>query len=411
MDSQFPLDSPFPIDFVLLWVDGGDPAWRAKKAKYLPEVKLDDPSNGEQRYRDWDLLRHWFRGVEKFAPWVRSIFFVTDDQWPEWLNKDAPKLVCTSHRDFIPEDCLPTFNSNAIEMNLWRINGLSEHFVEFNDDTFLLRPISEDAFFHNGLPVIEPRLAPVVAFYPNRPVSYFFLHEAAIVNQHFSRVPAYGKNFWKWICPWKIGFKLAFWNLLFSFFEPCPGFADPHLPFFCLKSTIEKIATLEPDLFNYVSGNRFRTDRDIGPRLFRDWQLASGRFWPRRISKIGMHCSIIPREIDRLCDTIANQRRSMVCANDIGYLSEKDFSWSGRLQKGAALDFVKNRFDILLDISTETTYPVHYVQLSSVASYKVGRYIETDLRYDLLIDTKEDNSIAYLITQINVYLSKIKIKH
>ena len=93
------------------------------------------------------------------------------------------------------------------------------------------------------------------------------------------------------------------------------------------------------------------------------------------------------------------------------FFSEKDFSWSGRLQKGAALDFVKNRFDILLDISTETTYPVHYVQLSSVASYKVGRYIENDLRYDLLIDTKEDNSIAYLITQINVYLSKIKIKH
>lgn len=92
------------------------------------------------------------------------------------------------------------------------------------------------------------------------------------------------------------------------------------------------------------------------------------------------------------------------------FFSQKDFSWSGNLQKGSAVPFTKERFDILLDINNDTSYPLLYVLLLSKASYKVGRFIETDLRYDLMLDTKEDNTIEFLITQINVYLSKIRVK-
>ena len=62
------------IDFVIAWVDGNDPAWRAEKDKY--DLR---PSKGsaEVRFRDWNNLRYWFRGVEKFAPWVRKVHFVT----------------------------------------------------------------------------------------------------------------------------------------------------------------------------------------------------------------------------------------------------------------------------------------------------------------------------------------------
>ena len=92
------------------------------------------------------------------------------------------------------------------------------------------------------------------------------------------------------------------------------------------------------------------------------------------------------------------------------YFSSNDFTWTGRLQRGKAYDFAKERFDILLDLTTVTIYPIHYVELLSKASYKVGRYIENDLRYDLLIDIKKENTIVYLITQINVFLTKIKVK-
>lgn len=317
---------PSDIDFVLLWVDGGDPAWRAKKKKYLPDGDPDDTSTGEQRYRDWNLLRYWFRGVEKFAPWVRKVFFVTDDQWPNWLDKCAPKLVCTSHRDFIPEECLPTFNSAAIEMNLRRINGLSERFVEFNDDTFIVRPVSKDAFFHHGLPVEEPHLEPVIAQYPNRPLDYFLLTETSVINHHFGANQISRAGLWKWIAPWQIGLRRTFWNLLFAFLKPCPGYADPHLPFSVLKSTLSAIEQAEPDLVHDVSMRTFRSDFDVGPRLFRDWQLAAGRFWPRRLSSIGAYHRIDAAGIDGLCDAIVRQRNPLICANDVGPLSTEEFT-------------------------------------------------------------------------------------
>lgn len=91
------------------------------------------------------------------------------------------------------------------------------------------------------------------------------------------------------------------------------------------------------------------------------------------------------------------------------YFSSKDFTWSGRLQKGKAFDFSKKDFDILFDLTTETSYPIKYVALTSRASYKIGRFIENDPQYDLMIDTKKENTIEYLITQINVYLTQIKV--
>ena len=174
------------IDFVLLWVDGNDPAWRAKKARYSP-VEASTANVGDERYRDWGLLRYWFRGVEKFAPWVRKVFFVTDDQWPDWLNFNAPKLVRVRHSDFMPPECLPTFCSRAIEVSLVHLADLSEQFVLFNDDMFLCNQVYPEDFFRHGLPVDEATLDPVVATYPLRPVSYAMLNETAVVNRHCER--------------------------------------------------------------------------------------------------------------------------------------------------------------------------------------------------------------------------------
>ena len=61
------------IDFVITWVDGEDPIWQEEKAKYS-DVGSD---KRKSRFRDWDQLRFWFRAVEKFAPWVNKIHFVT----------------------------------------------------------------------------------------------------------------------------------------------------------------------------------------------------------------------------------------------------------------------------------------------------------------------------------------------
>ena len=87
------------IDFVVLWVDGNDPEWRAEKAKYQGAVTGD--SNSVNRFRDWGLMPYWFRAVEKFTPWVHKIHFVTCGHVPEFLNLDHPKLSHVSHSDFL----------------------------------------------------------------------------------------------------------------------------------------------------------------------------------------------------------------------------------------------------------------------------------------------------------------------
>ena len=72
------------IDFVLPWVDGNDKEWIDLKRKYESSVEILSKSNPEvndaSRYRDYGLLKYWFRGVDRFAPWVNRVFFVTCGQ-------------------------------------------------------------------------------------------------------------------------------------------------------------------------------------------------------------------------------------------------------------------------------------------------------------------------------------------
>ncbi len=108
-------------------MDGSDPDWLAQRREYQPGRGELTP--GESRYRDWDNLQYWFRGVEKFAPWVNKIYFVTWGHVPKWLNTAHEKIQIVKHEDFMAPAYLPTFNINSIELNLHRIKGLSEHFV------------------------------------------------------------------------------------------------------------------------------------------------------------------------------------------------------------------------------------------------------------------------------------------
>lgn len=137
------------IDFVITWVDPEDPEWIAEKALYT-DTNANNTDN--VRYRNWDTLRYWFRGVEQYAPWVHKIFFVTYGHLPQWLNTRNPKLNIIKHSDYIPGAYLPTFNSHVIENHMHLIPGLSDRFVYFNDDMFIVRKTHPTDFFKQGKP-------------------------------------------------------------------------------------------------------------------------------------------------------------------------------------------------------------------------------------------------------------------
>ena len=145
----------FPIDAVYTWVDGGDPAWQARKAEALGDNdwvgRVSEQTANNSRFVSRDELRYSLRALHCFAPWVRRIFLVTDDQVPAWLDTEHPQITVVSHREIFGDTGrLPTFNSQAIESRLHRIPGLSEHFLYLNDDVFLGRPVTPDLFFTSG---------------------------------------------------------------------------------------------------------------------------------------------------------------------------------------------------------------------------------------------------------------------
>ena len=90
------------IDIVITWVDGNDPEWRSEKNKTrYDKEQLAETDDREERFRDWENLRYWFRGIENCAPWVRKVHFVTWGHLPEWLNTKHPKLNIVRHTEYI----------------------------------------------------------------------------------------------------------------------------------------------------------------------------------------------------------------------------------------------------------------------------------------------------------------------
>ncbi|MET8330558.1 stealth family protein [Streptomyces sp. NPDC005181] len=147
-----PEDVRFPIDVVYTWVDGSAPEWQQRRNAFGPGGYHSESANAA-RYISRDELLYSLRALEQNAPWVRHIYVVTDRQRPTWLNDRSSRITVVDHSEiFSDPTALPTFNSHAIESQLHHIEGLSEHFLYFNDDMFLGCPVTPQNFFlSNGM--------------------------------------------------------------------------------------------------------------------------------------------------------------------------------------------------------------------------------------------------------------------
>ncbi len=142
------------IDLVYLWVNGNDPVWMAKRDACIGRATSTE-GNCKGRYADNDELKYSLRSVEKYAPWIRRIFIVTDNQVPEWLDLSNPKIQIVDHTEILPPESLPCFNSRIIEHHLHKIPGLAEHFLFANDDMLINKAVTPATFFaDDGLPII-----------------------------------------------------------------------------------------------------------------------------------------------------------------------------------------------------------------------------------------------------------------
>lgn len=299
------------IDFVITWVDGNDPAWRAQKKTYNPNTGTDDD---EIRYRDMDLLKYWFRGVEKYAPWVRKIHFITWGHLPEWLNVNHPKLHIVRHEDYIPGEYLPTFNSNVLEIYMHKIKDLSEHFVYFNDDCFVIDEVKESHFFKNGKPCDMLAFQPIVANPSNPVMSHLYMNNSLVLCKYFNKrenIKKHPGNYFK------IGYPpmYFFYNLLELAFPLYTGFYTVHGPSPYCKKTFEEIWDKEKEALESMSNNRFRSTTDLTPYLFREWQKLTDNFVPTNLHWYFKYFNI-SKENEKLVKTITKHKKKMICIND-----------------------------------------------------------------------------------------------
>ncbi|GGY31130.1 stealth family protein [Streptomyces omiyaensis] len=278
----------FPVDVVYTWVDGADPAWLRRRAEFSGEGYHAEAANAA-RYLSRDELRYSLRSLHMYAPWVRNIYLVTDDQTPEWLDTGAPGLKVVPHRDvFRSPELLPTFNSHAIESQLHHIEGLSEHFLYFNDDVMLGNEVTPgDFFLANGLTKFFPSSALVP------------LGERTVDDPP---VAAAGKNNRRLI-------QERYGAVLVQKMK--------HMPHPLRRSVLTEIETEFAEEYRLTEANRFRSidDISISSSLHHYYAFHTGRAVPSQLPYSYLDLTH-PWTETRLGRLLAARDRTVFCVND-----------------------------------------------------------------------------------------------
>ncbi len=309
------------IDVVLTWVDQNDPAWQAEKRKYEPrqeQAAADWSVTGDERYRDWDGARYVLRSIDEFMPWVHRVHFVTWGHLPEWLDTSAPKLNVVRHEDMMDAKYLPTFNSSAIMLNLCHIDGLAEQYVNFNDDTFAIKPTVPEDFFLNGKPRDMACISPQPIL--RDVIRNVELNNLEIINDHFS-IDDIRRNKKKWLDFRNYG-PYALRTMLFMRYSTIIGIFEPHIPNSHLRSVALELWEKEFEAHDVTCKNRFRSKLDISEWVQRQWQLVSGNFEPRS-HKFGQLVSA--SNLDAVRDILWKSKCKLVCINDDNSVTAENF--------------------------------------------------------------------------------------
>ncbi|EGG19013.1 putative glycophosphotransferase [Cavenderia fasciculata] len=136
------------IDAVYTWVNGSDPIHIEKRTQRSGNSRYSQPGNN--RFRDLMGLKYSLRSLKKYAPWIRRVHVVADDQYPSWFDTNNDEINFIFHRDYFPNvEDVPTFNSNGIEANFFNLpdDQVADCFIYFNDDIFVGSPIEPKDFW------------------------------------------------------------------------------------------------------------------------------------------------------------------------------------------------------------------------------------------------------------------------
>lgn len=302
------------IDIVIPWVNGQDKIWQKKAIKYMENFD-------EKRYRDWDILRYVLRSIEKYSPWIHKVYLVTDNQRPTWLNEKYKKIKVIDHEQIIPQKYLPTFNSNVITLNLYKIKELSEKFIIMNDDLFFSAPTKVTDFFKNGLPCdffVESPVLGEISWHKT------VLNGVILINQKFSKRKFMKEHFNKYfsVLYGKNNLKTLF-SLPYNLYT---GFFSDHGPQSYLKKSFEAVWKIYKEQLEENNTHRVRqSGEDIPDYLVRYYQLVTGNFQPRKVKNRTMYYPIGSKNFNEINDSLKKQKYQSIVLNDDEIITVDDF--------------------------------------------------------------------------------------
>lgn len=260
LPSRPPEEPSFPIDVVYTWVNDEDPAWRARYTEALRDFDPDElagQSASPARFRNRDELRYSLRSLARNARFVRRVYVVTAGQVPAWLARDVPNLRVVPHEEILPPECLPTFNSHAIETALHRIEGLAEHYLYLNDDFFFGRGCQPSTFFTpDGLTKLFPDRRATVPTGPASPLD--------------RPVDSASKNTR---------------DLMDAEFDLCIAYKMQHTPYPQRRSVVAEMEERFPAVFKQTAHNTFRhyTDVNVASCFSHYYAYATGTAVPAQV--------------------------------------------------------------------------------------------------------------------------------
>ena len=268
------------MDVVITYVNGLDSVWQSDYEKYTNTPIL------EKRFRDWGTLKYLLRGIETHMPFIRNVYLVVshESQVPEWA--DCSNLHIVLHKDIIPAEFLPVFNSTAIEMFLHRIEGLDEEYLYFNDDMFPVSDCKPEDFFRNGKGVIG-------------------------MKKHLFATGMYKKQ-----CRNSCNFAKRALGMFSSWLFLRPQ----HICSPMLKSLCEELFhNCEKEIMNTVT--RLREDKNLNQYIFLDYMYYKGAIVNENISK--KHFSVAIASAKQIKSFIIKPNRKLVCINDVRLSDQK----------------------------------------------------------------------------------------
>ena len=300
------------IDFVITWVDGTQKDWINNYNKYLPLNSSKKIDVSESRYRDNGLLKYWFRSVEKFAPWVRKVHLITDNQKPIWLNEKCEKLNLVYHQDYIDTKFLPLFNSNAIELGMHKIKDLADNFVYFNDDFFLINKITPDYYFSRD--GIVDDFATIENIVPHDDFGQILLNNEKALEKIIDKNKLIRKKIFNYLST-KYPININLKNLYRIMIRKYNHLQFSHYSQPYKKEVFNEVWNLLPNELIETIKNRYRTNEDISHYIFREYNIFNNKIKTSYKNKKRKYFDISDN-LENLLEHIRNQKCSEIVIND-----------------------------------------------------------------------------------------------